>query len=152
MTVNVPHFCRKLSGILNWLTLFERLRQMCDFTAQLLGLMSLFNHEAIPDYLLQGRYLEHPNGKNDFEDDISILRAYSLVGVDVSGTLFEMHRLVQFSTKLWLERYGELTWWQEQYVGTLGEAFPTGNHVDWPICKALFPHVESVVIVSTTRC
>lgn len=119
---------------------------MCDFTAQLLGLMSLFNHETVPDYLLQGRYLEHPNGRNDFEDDISILRAYSLVGVEVSGTLFNVHQLVQFSNKSWLKMYGELTWWQEQHVGTLGEASPTGNHVDWPICKASFPHVEVLLL------
>ncbi|KAK5023999.1 hypothetical protein LTR13_011017 [Exophiala sideris] len=38
----------------------------------------------------------------DFEDDIATLRAYSLIGLGTNAQLFEMHRLVQFSTRKWL--------------------------------------------------
>ena len=123
---------------------FKHLRQKYDSALRLLALMSLFDREAIPDYLLQGKYLENPGGDADFEDDIAMLRAYSLISIDVSGAVFEMHRLVQLSTKSWLEVHGQLVEWQERYVSILGNAFPTGDHANWPTCRALFPHVEAM--------
>jgi len=70
--------------------------------------MSLFNREAIPDHLLRDRYLDEQESKSDFEDDIATLRAYNLISAGVSDNLFDIHRLVQFSTKKWLEFHDEL--------------------------------------------
>ena len=104
--------------------------------------MSLFDREAIPDHLLEGRYAEAAEGPTDFEDDIVTLRAYSLIGIGVSDRLFDMHRLVQLSTQKWLEIHSELQAWHEQYIDILGSAFPTGDYANWTTCQALFPHVD----------
>jgi hypothetical protein len=60
--------------------------------------MSLFDCQAIPDYLLRGRYIEGLEGHIDFEEDVATLRAYHLIGPGISDNSFDMHRLVQFST------------------------------------------------------
>ena len=150
------------SILTTWYVSFEYLRQKRDSAARLLSLMSLFDREGIPDYLLRDRYQKEPHGeyehKNtnenqgagenneiDLEDDIATLRAYDLIGVGVvSDQLFDMHRLVQFSTKTWLEMHDELQRWQERYIDILGAAFPAGNYANWATCQALFPHVEAM--------
>ena len=86
------------SIIMTWHVTFTHLRQTRDSAARLLALMSLFDREAIPDHLLQGRYVAAEDGQTEFEDDIVTLRAYSLISVGVNEHLFDMHRLVQLST------------------------------------------------------
>ena len=151
------------SILTTWYMSFEYLRRKRDSAARLLSLMSLFDREGIPDYLLRDRYQKEPDGEHehehkkakkqgarennviDLEDDIATLRAYDLIGVGaVSDQLFDMHRLVQFSTKTWLEMHGELQRWQERYIDILGAAFPVGDYANWATCQALFPHVEAM--------
>ena len=81
----------------------------------------------------------------DFEDGIDMLRSYCLVGMSGGDDMFEMHRLVQFSMKKWLEQHGELVGWQERYVDTMHEAFPSGQCENWSKCQALFPHAEAML-------
>ena len=106
--------------------------------------MSLFDREGIPDHLLRDRYLDDQSDEIDFEEDIATLTAYSLIGVGLSDDVFEMHRLVQFSTRQWLAVHHELSKWQERYVEILGEAFPTGDYVNWPTCQILFFHIDAM--------
>lgn len=120
--------------------------------------MSLFDREGIPESLLQGQYIspeeektsereeiDSVQDKYDFDEDITILRAYSLISISTNEQLFDMHRLVQFSTRKWLELHGELAYWQGRYISILDIAFPTGDYVHWPTCQALFPHVEVAI-------
>lgn len=144
------------SIIVTWHVSFEHIRQTRDSAARLLALMCLFDREAIPEYLLQGQYsqqdpeersreVEKTRHKRRLEDDIATLRAYSLIGVGASDELFDMRRLVQFSTKKWLELHDELGRWQTRYARILSAALPTGDHANWPRCQALFPHVEALM-------
>jgi len=52
----------------------------------------------------------------NFEDDFHTLISYSLLATNIEGNEFEMHRLVQFSTKKWLELHDELEKWKEKYI------------------------------------
>ncbi|KAK5321235.1 hypothetical protein LTR93_006478 [Exophiala xenobiotica] len=133
------------SIITTWCVSFEHIRQTHNSAARLLSLMSLFDREGIPDHLLKGRYVETSRHSDmNFENDITTLKDYSLIGVGTSGQ-FEMHRLVQFSMRTWLELRGELEWWQGRYVDILEEAFPSGIYGTWSVCQALFPHVQMLI-------
>lgn len=132
------------SIITTWHVSFAYIRQETPSAARLLALMSLFDPEGIPASLLHG-YGEDGQGDSDFEVDLDTLRSYNLVGVGVKDNTFEMHRLVQFSTKKWLELQGELQRWQERYIDSLCEAFPTGDYENWAKCEDLFPHAEALV-------
>ena len=56
-----------------------------------------------------------------------------------------MHRLVQVSTKSWLELRGEIENWKEKFIATMDEEFPFGKYENWAKCQKLFPHVEKAL-------
>ncbi|KAJ4352524.1 uncharacterized protein N0V89_007873 [Didymosphaeria variabile] len=137
-----------------WHISFEYIRQKWPTAARLLSLMSLFDRQGIPESLLQGRYARRKDddadltdvGNNaDFDDDIQTLTSFSLVEMSVDGREFEMHRLVQFSTKKWLELKNELELWNETYVTLMDKNYPKGKYENWPTCQMLFPHAEAVL-------
>lgn len=138
------------SIIATWQISFEHIRQNKPSAARLLSLMSLFDRQGIPESLLNHCYQED-DVEDDFEDDIHILSSYSLIGMNVDGNVFEMHRLVQFSTRAWLEINSELEKWKEQYINVIDEAFPVGRYENWKTCLDLFPHAENVLAYRPTN-
>jgi tetratricopeptide (TPR) repeat protein len=124
---------------------FEYIRKTRSSAARLLSLMSLFDRQGIPESLLIHRYQEESDIEASFEDDISTLTSYSLVIVGVEGTEFEMHRLVQFSTKNWLEYYDELEQWKEKFIDIMAMSFPVDPYENWITCQKLFPHAGMVL-------
>ncbi|KAF2804921.1 TPR-like protein [Mytilinidion resinicola] len=65
--------------------------------------------------------------------------------MSLDGREFEMHRLVQFSIKKWLEVYNELEEWKEAYITLMDDNDPVGRYKNWAVCQALFPHARAVV-------
>lgn len=59
-----------------------------------------------------------------------------------------MHRLVQLSTRKWLESQGQLGRWRGPSLRLLCLSFPWPDDHNLPICQQLFPHAE----VAAARC
>ena len=59
------------SIIMTWRVTFTHLRQRRNSAARLLSLISLFDREAIPDHLLQGRYMESTDNQTDFDSAVN---------------------------------------------------------------------------------
>ena len=133
------------SIIATWQISFEHIRRARPSATRLLSLMSLFDRQGIPESLLSGRYQGNYNASTNFEDDLNMLTSFSLVVTDVDGHHFEMHRLVQFSTRKWLELQGELEGWREKYVTLMDDSYPVGRYENWKVCQALFPHAQAAV-------
>jgi tetratricopeptide (TPR) repeat protein len=137
------------SIIATWQISFEHIRQEVPAAARLLSLMSLFDRQGIPESLLHDQYAADEDKVDDeegtdFDDDINTLVSYSLVEMSgADGSEFEMHRLVQYSTKKWLELSGELEGWKERYVALMDRSYPVGEHANWKVCQALFPHAQA---------
>ena len=156
------------SIIATWQISFEYIRNEWPSAARLLSLMSFFDRQGIPDFLLRS-YDEKENYsdidlrvKSDidleddsemkFEDDVCILTSYSLITTNVKGNHFEMHRLVQFSTRKWLELNIELEKWKKKYIKIILEAFSgSPQYEDWKIYRPLFPHAEAVLAYRPTE-
>jgi hypothetical protein len=69
--------------------------------------------------------------------------------------MFEMHWLVQFSMKKWLEQHGAPVGWQERYVDTMYEAFPSGQYENWSKCQALSlfrPTPQQIPLINQSTC
>jgi hypothetical protein len=139
------------SIIVTWQISFEHIRKERPSAARLLSLMSLFDRQGIPEALLLQNYQDDSDIEANFEDDLSTLTCYSLVTMNIKGDEFEMHRLVQFSTKKWLELYGELENWKEKYIDIMGNAFPVGRYENRKICGKLFPHAQMVLLFCPTN-
>ncbi|KUJ07385.1 uncharacterized protein LY89DRAFT_365096 [Mollisia scopiformis] len=139
------------SIIATWQISFEYIRKERLSAARLLSLMSLFDRQGIPEALLLQNYQDNGDVKANFEDDLSTLTNYSLVTMNVEGDEFEMHRLVQFSTKKWLELHEELENWKEKYIDIMGNAFPIGRYENRRVCGKLFPHAQMVLLFCPTN-
>jgi tetratricopeptide (TPR) repeat protein len=85
------------------------------------------------------------NLDNSFDGDIRMLQGYSFISVATNGSVFQMHRLVQISTRKWLRSQGQLEGWKEQYIGNLSAVVPPGSYENWAVCEVLFPHAKSAL-------
>ncbi|OCL05553.1 TPR-like protein [Glonium stellatum] len=149
---------------MTWQISFDHIRALKPSAGELLSLMSFFDRQSIQDYLLQSTSETKEGHERDcgdegddvstssnddansgFEDDITILRNYSLISVNKEGDAFDMHRLVQLSTRKWLEAHGQLEKWKRQYITRISQAFPTAEFSNWRDCQKLFAHAEAAV-------
>jgi tetratricopeptide (TPR) repeat protein len=124
---------------------FEHIQKHRPMASNLLSLMSLFDSQMIPESVLHNWYMKEDTGEADFEDDLSTLVGYSFIEQSPDGNHFEMYRLVQFSTKKWLEINEELEQWIGKYATLLDDHFPAVRHENWKICQTLLPHVQAAV-------
>src|SRR5579871_1654876 len=160
----------KNSIIITWQISFNHICQTRPSAADLLSLMSFFDCQGIPEWLLQNRNKHRNNLKyreehdqeygdavdddfssqssqsDGFEEDVVALRNFSFISVNTDGTTFEMHRLVQLATRKWLEAHGQLERWKQQFIRKLCEEFPTGEYENWAVCQAIFPHAKSAAL------
>ncbi|KAL8763279.1 MAG: hypothetical protein Q9194_007383 [Teloschistes cf. exilis] len=133
---------RALNSILRtWQISFEYIQMDRPSAARLLSLMSFFDRQGIPKELITSRYEENKSTV-DFEEDIEVLRSFSLIALGIKTDVFEMHRLVQFAIQKWLEQRQELEGWKERYINIIADAFPSGRYENWGRCQMLFPHAE----------
>ncbi|KAK3376527.1 hypothetical protein B0T24DRAFT_648420 [Lasiosphaeria ovina] len=138
-----------------WQISFGYIRSKRPSAADLLSLMSFFDRQGIPGYVLKPprtikdaiptpRNYHDTEDKMDsgFEDDVAMLRDYCLIAVDEGGDEFEMHGLVQLSTRRWLEAFGQQETFKRQYIERIAASFPTGKYENWATCQSLFVHVQ----------
>ncbi|KAF6782114.1 PFS and TPR domain-containing protein [Colletotrichum sojae] len=117
--------------------------------------MSYFHAQNIPDYMLYSYNSsnigvesddEHEETSDeDFEDDLDVLRGYSLVTTTATPGLLEMHSLVQFCTKVWISEFGSPDQWKTHFLQSASEHFPSGEFETWQQCQTLMPHVQPLL-------
>lgn len=79
-----------------------------------------------------------------FEDDWRVLHNLMLVKTNLDGHHFNMHRLIQWTTRRWLDINGELKAWMRKYVSIIGSYFPEPIPDNWKMCQYLFPHAQQI--------
>ena len=135
------------SIIVTWQISFDQIRHERPSAAELLSLMSFFDRQGIPDFVLQNcSNSQHVDGGADldpdmeFDQDLAVLQSYCLIKTGINGDVFQMHRLVQFATRKWLEAYDDLNLWRRRYMRCLSKEYPMGEFEQWSRCEILFPH------------
>jgi tetratricopeptide (TPR) repeat protein len=145
------------SILTTWRISFERIRSERPSAADLLSLMSFFDRQGISEDLLKpsdqvtGRENSEESDSDGsdeetddtFEDDIAMLRDYCLVNVNGAGDMFEMHGLVQLSTRRWLQECGLEQRFRQKFIELMAKAFPTPYYNYWATCRRLFAHVRA---------
>jgi Flp pilus assembly protein TadD len=145
------------SVLTTWQISFEYIREKRPSAADMLSYISFFNRQAIPEFMIRhyadverrmkDDSLDIPLKQKefDFEEDMAVLRAFSLVSVTQREDEFEMHGLVQFATRLWLGTIHIEERWRQRFIQAMAEEFPNGEFVNWSKCRTLFPHVFTLV-------
>ena len=128
--------------ITSWQLSFDHIRTAYPKAADLLSLMSIFNRQAIPQFLVQGGYDDLA-----FCEVMGPLLNFSLVRAETTGQMFELHRLVQIATRHWLERDSSSQQWIDCAIDKMADIFPPirGQADNWSACERLLSHVEEVL-------
>ena len=128
------------AAITTWQISFNQIQKTKPAATDLLALISMFDRQGIPEYLL------HDNTNQlQFEDAIAPLTSFALVRAQVRQQSFEMHRLVQLSTRKWLEQNNQLEKWRKESIRIMARAFPSGGPETWTDCQVLLPHSKEVL-------
>ncbi|KAH7124365.1 hypothetical protein EDB81DRAFT_731294 [Dactylonectria macrodidyma] len=142
------------SVVTTWQVTLEQIRRERPSAANLLSFMSFFNPQGIPEFVLhhyKGDLTENADGVKDdedndeFEDDLDVLRGYSLLSVTSTRDVCEMHSLVQFCTRAWLSVVDDAERWRQVFLWAMSRHFPSGAFETWPTCQMLLPHIESML-------
>ncbi|KFY63111.1 hypothetical protein V496_04185 [Pseudogymnoascus sp. VKM F-4515 (FW-2607)] len=128
-----------------WQISFDQIKLTRPKAAELLALMSMFDRQSIPE-----RLLHDDADQLLFEDSIAPLVNFSLVREQSEGGAFEMHRLVQLSTRKWVELNGQLKKWRSEAIKIIAGHFPKGSYETWSNCQILLPHVRTVISSKAT--
>lgn len=82
--------------------------------------------------------------EEEIESDIDMLRDYKFITA-TSTNLIEMHRLVQFAARAWLDSHSLYQKWAQKSIQLLDDALPNGEYKNWNRCQVLFPHARPVL-------
>ena len=145
--VTLPNRDREASNavMLTWQISFEHIYKTQESAAELLSLMSFCDRLAVPEILIciDVDDTDSPAISSTFEEDIVILRSFSLVSETTDLQVWAMHRLVQDATQVWLEERGRFDEVLIHFIHRLSVLFPTSRFENWTLCGALFPHATS---------
>lgn len=161
------------SVAVTWQITFDKIRSESPSAANLLSLMSFFHPQNIPEYLLygynngvvsDGGEVEANRGESgdagstgskgrhdaeedpeEFENDIEVLRSYSLIYFTTEPGFCHMHPLVQHCTQAWAWTSGDLTWWKRLFFQLLSKHLPYWSADMRPEWDLLFPHVQRIL-------
>ena len=128
------------SVIRTWQITFDQIRAHHESAADLLARMALFDRTGIPELLLQAAV-----GEGKFDEAIDTLIGFALVSTEIGKADFEMHRLIQVSTIVWLRHVGDFEQQKEAAISALAKCFPVGSFENWATCLCLEPHALSVL-------
>ncbi|KAH7160580.1 hypothetical protein B0J13DRAFT_581474 [Dactylonectria estremocensis] len=139
------------SVVTTWQVTLEQISRERPSAANLLSLMSFFNPQGIPEFVLHNYKgdlednMDRGEESDEFEDDLDVLRGYSLVSVTATRDVCEMHSLVQFCTRAWLSVVNDAERWRGVFLWAMSRHFPHGAFETWPTCQMLLPHIESIL-------
>ncbi|ESU10201.1 hypothetical protein FGSG_12516 [Fusarium graminearum PH-1] len=141
------------SVVTTWQVTFEQIHQERPSAAKLLSFISFFNPQGIPGFVLHDYNTDLTDNvdrdaeaeSDDFEDDLDVLRGYSLVSVTAAKDVFEVHSLVQFCTRAWISMVDDAERWKRVFLWSISRHFPSGAFETWPTCQLLLPHIESLL-------
>jgi tetratricopeptide (TPR) repeat protein len=136
------------SVVTTWQMSFEQIQRERPSASDLLSLMSYFNPQGIPEWILRSHNKSVPKTDNidktdtSFNDDLDLLQAYSLVAATAGTEAWEMHALVQYCTKVWLSTFSNPRQWNQVFVALMASEFPRADFENWSKCKQLLPHCD----------
>jgi tetratricopeptide (TPR) repeat protein len=122
-----------------WAVSFEYIQRHNSLAADILSIMSIFQSQAIPEFLLPFEF----NTKL-FKEALGTLQAFSLITLREPARMnqaltnskiqkcrfFDLHRLVRLATRNWLSLNMKLNYWTAKALKTLSERLPADDYLD----------------------
>jgi len=131
---------------------FDQLKGQMPFATDILRLFAFFDHNQIPERLLERYNLDRVQSEGSLDDAIGKLVRLSLVigGKDKAGRpVYELHRLVQHSIQEYLSEE-EASSWKDKALEIIWQLFPNYKHELLQECADYLPHALAVTENSTS--
>ncbi|KAJ5249004.1 P-loop containing nucleoside triphosphate hydrolase protein [Penicillium chermesinum] len=137
-----------------WQISFDHLYSHHRSAADLLSIMSFFDRQGIPEFALQYRVetgdlsdVEEDSASNSitFEDNILLLRNYSLISVSPDGTTFELHHLVQLAVQQWLKNHDQFEKTKNDFIYRLFQSLHEPGVSSRTNSQLLHAHIQRAV-------
>ncbi|GKT66818.1 TPR domain protein [Colletotrichum tofieldiae] len=158
------------SVVTTWQITFDNVRQERQSAADLLAFLSFFNPQGIPEWVVRS-YQRSTGDENEaiikdstrsssddqendssddsegdeFEEDLNMLREFSLVRITTQKGVLEMHALVQFCTQIWLSSFDNVAKWRQRFLQVISREYQPGEFDNWAKYLELGPHIEQFV-------
>jgi len=126
-----------------WQVTFGQVQRERPSAADLLSLMSFFLPDSVPESVLRSHQREAKG--HDFDEDLEILRGYSLVESAAESGVLAMQPLVQDCIQNWLRRSGAIRIWELEFLRTMSAQYPTAECEDWSMYRKFDAHIESII-------
>lgn len=129
-----------------WQMTFEVIQRDRPSAANLLSVMSFFSPQGIPVWVFRKREGSGSSDNDDqLEDDLDVLRGYSLVAVTMDQGMLEMHPMVQFCTQQWLSFTGRTRAAKGVFLRAMSMSYPFGeSYENWATCRELDLHIRLI--------
>ena len=140
-----------------WIVTFDYLRSHRPLAADVLCLMSMFEARAIPEALISSTAEGKPPSTIDAERALSTLQAYSLIhSRDVKAEppdspvrVYDLHRLVQLTTRNWLAKCARCEFWVAEAMDMLSLKYDELKDADydtnWRTKSTYLPHALTLL-------
>ncbi|CAF9918274.1 hypothetical protein IMSHALPRED_004264 [Imshaugia aleurites] len=118
---------------------FDQINRSDPVAADLLSYMACLDDQAVPKSLFS-----LPTSLVKATNALGLLKAYSLITTDRTGTMLSMHRLVHLATRNWLKIHGRFKAWAEISLRMISERFPSAGPETLDLCDLYLPHAQAV--------
>ncbi|KAJ5727960.1 hypothetical protein N7493_005780 [Penicillium malachiteum] len=123
-----------------WLISFKQIQGFDPSAADLLEFISYLEPKGIPRSILPTLELEEK-----MEYSIGTLCSYGFLTMRDNGNMFDVHSLVQLSTRSWITDAGK----SQQIIATLthhmDKRFPSDEHINREIWRMYLPHALEIL-------
>ncbi|KGO71455.1 Tetratricopeptide-like helical [Penicillium italicum] len=124
----------------SWFISFNHIKNSNPSAAALLGFLSYIEPKAIP------RSVFPPlESEEEMEFAIGTLCGYAFLTRREEDGIFDMHSLVQLSTRLWLEGEGQARRTIESAIQSMEGSFPSCKYTNREIWRAHLPHALQIL-------
>jgi hypothetical protein len=123
-----------------WFISFDQIKKIDPLAAELLGFLSYIEPKAIPRSVLPPLTSEE-----EMEFAIGTLCGYAFLTKRDDRRIFDMHGLVQLSTRLWLKEQGQEHQAIESAIRRMEGCFPSDDYTNREIWRAYLPHALQVI-------
>ncbi|KAF4461891.1 kinesin light chain [Fusarium albosuccineum] len=129
-----------------WLISFNQIRKVNEPAATLLSFMAFIEPRAIPHSMLP-----KPNTKQQMTASIGILCGYGFLNKYADGQMFEMHRVVHFSTRIWVQKEDRRDKTLQHVTTHLESIFPDRDWENRDLWQQYLPHALVILRQSNEK-
>lgn len=118
----------------------DQIKKKDPKAVEILSLVAFVDQHDIPKSLIQAKVKR----SLDLTKALGTLKAFSLITANEPGN-FSLHRLVQLVLRKWLITEEKFEDQAIQTMNIIAELFPNATFDQWAVCKAYFPHAQSIL-------